>query len=77
MPVPRRSSHADQDVERLSKARASQAHNELIQQARAMRTVDDHAIDPTDREMLVDMLGLENGRPMAEAPARPVVGPLI
>lgn len=54
------------DRERLSELRADQ-------QARAARLVDGHAIDARDRAMLIAMLGLDIGAPVARAPH---VGPL-
>jgi hypothetical protein len=61
MTTPRRL-HTDHDGERLSKTRANQAHNEIVQQVRAVRTVDGHAIDSQDRAMLIAMLGLDGVR---------------
>ncbi|ALG08612.1 hypothetical protein [Kibdelosporangium phytohabitans] len=58
----RRHPRADHDSARITQARATQARNEMAQQVRAARTVDDHATDPQDREMLIAMLGLDADR---------------
>nr|CTQ88688.1 hypothetical protein [Kibdelosporangium sp. MJ126-NF4] len=55
-------SRTDSNVQRLAQARANQVTTEAAQQTRAARTVDDHATDQQDREMLMAMLGLEDGQ---------------
>ncbi|CAM3307818.1 hypothetical protein KIPE111705_01105 [Kibdelosporangium persicum] len=77
MPTPRYSqadSQSDSNAARLGRARETQAHNELLQQARALRRVDDHAIDSQDHAMLTEMLGLSGSR-TADTRSR-YVGPL-
>ncbi|ONI81414.1 hypothetical protein ALI144C_18920 [Actinosynnema sp. ALI-1.44] len=55
------------DRKRLSEVRAAQAHKEEIQQAMAIRTVDDHATDSKDRATLIAMLGLDTQGPLVQA----------
>lgn len=67
-------SQSGSGVERLAKARASQARDEIARQAKAVRMVDDHATDTEDRAMLIAMLGLDAAASADTGPR--YVGPL-
>jgi hypothetical protein len=45
--------------EALAEVRAKQVREEVVQRTRASYAVNNHATDPTDRAMLLAMLGLE------------------